>query len=194
MPYLIVSEEGSERTQPLTDEDVVIGRSRSNAVQIHSHQSSRHHCKLVKEDGGWKMLDLGSSNGTYVNGRRVPEKVMADGDLITVGHAAIVYRDGEPGAETPPSADATERVPIRDRNVEILLKTVLAASGRKGLREFLTLAVDSVVEIAAADRGILYIDEEGELRVDVARDRRRQELPPAHDVSRSIPQRSASSD
>jgi transcriptional regulator with GAF, ATPase, and Fis domain len=190
MAYLVITEEGSERAVPLAAPETVVGRSRQNAVQLRTRQSSRHHCKIVPDADGWKMIDLGSSNGTYVNGTRLTEKRLADGDLITVGHAAIVYHDGEPGpTPTPPDAQ-TERVPIRDRNVEILLKTVLAASSRRNLGEFLRLAVDSTVEIAAADRGILYVvDAGGELKAEVARDRRRQDLPPAEDVSRSIPQR-----
>ena len=190
MAYLVITEEGSETSKPLAEKEMVIGRSRSNGVALRTQQASRHHCQVVPNGDRWKVVDMGSSNGTFVNGERISERDLKDGDLITVGHAAIVYREGKPVAGVPRTEQATERVPLRDRNVEILLKTVLAASSRSRMDEFLRLAVDSTVEITAADRGILYLaDENGELKVEVARDRRRKDLPPVHDVSRSIPQR-----
>lgn len=55
---------------------------------------SRKHAKLVEEDGQWKIVDLGSSNGTFVLGddfERVEEQVVVDGTEIALGNARFVF-------------------------------------------------------------------------------------------------------
>ena len=50
---------------------------------------SRRHAELRAEDGRWLLRDLGSSNGTWVNGRRVIEAEVRPGDLVQLGGAEI---------------------------------------------------------------------------------------------------------
>ena len=55
---------------------------------------SRKHAKLVQEDGAWKVVDLGSSNGTFVLGddfEKVDEKEISDGTEIALGNARFVF-------------------------------------------------------------------------------------------------------
>jgi len=190
MPYVVVRELGAEQTLPIADPEVLIGRSRQNQVKLVTEQASRQHCKLVRTEKGYRLVDGNSSNGTFVNGVRVSEKEMVDGDVIGVGQASITFRVGEPTRPVPKLPDpASFRMPLEDRNVRILLQTIVNAASCQDLDAFLQTAVDDVVTIAQAERGILFVpDAGGQLKPLVARDNGRQNLNELVGISRSIPQ------
>lgn len=77
-------------------EDVIIGRDASNYVSVNDGKVSSKHFKLVYGgNGSWSVIDLGSTNGTYVNGQPVGGQVpLADGDSIKIGDTVLVYRQG----------------------------------------------------------------------------------------------------
>jgi len=77
----------------LTSRRLVVGRSRECDVQLDDGNVSRRHFELVHEDpDAWVVVDLGSTNGTEVNGRRVAgRKRLDDGDRITVGGTELVF-------------------------------------------------------------------------------------------------------
>ncbi len=93
MPILYVSEMGHERRLTLGDGRCIIGRDQANQVFLKHHEVSKRHCEIVNESGGWRLRDLNSRNGTFVNGTRTKECVLKDGDVIRIGHAAIVFLD-----------------------------------------------------------------------------------------------------
>jgi pSer/pThr/pTyr-binding forkhead associated (FHA) protein len=64
---------------------VLLGRSSGCELVFADDTVSRRHAELRVEDGRWMLRDLGSSNGTYVNGRRVMEAEVAAGDEIVLG-------------------------------------------------------------------------------------------------------------
>ena len=73
-------------TYPLDADKVVIGRSRSCDIRLREDTISRLHAALVWKDGGLVVEDLGSSNGTYLNGVRVLEpQPVAIGDVVRFG-------------------------------------------------------------------------------------------------------------
>jgi hypothetical protein len=77
---------------PVTTSRVVIGRSRECDLRIDDANASRRHCELVQEGAArWLLVDLGSTNGTEVNGRRATREALHDGDRITVGATTIVF-------------------------------------------------------------------------------------------------------
>ena len=62
MPYVVVKEMGAERSQPLTEPEVLIGRSRQNHIKLVTEQASRQHCRLLKSGPTYRLIDGGSSN------------------------------------------------------------------------------------------------------------------------------------
>jgi hypothetical protein len=81
------------RVVPVRSSRVVVGRSRECDVRVDDGNVSRRHFELVQEGPtAWVVLDLGSTNGTEVNGRRVSKKVrLDDGDRITIGGTELVF-------------------------------------------------------------------------------------------------------
>lgn len=63
---------------------LLIGRSKDNDMSIPSRYVSRHHILLVRHGGSTILIDLNSSNGTFVNSKRVYNRVLANDDVITV--------------------------------------------------------------------------------------------------------------
>jgi hypothetical protein len=91
-PQLRVIEEGGVRAVPLDKELMTIGRLSECDIVVHDSGASRRHAQIRTADGASTVTDLGSTNGTKVNGRDVQSAQLSDGDRITVGATQIEYR------------------------------------------------------------------------------------------------------
>ncbi len=76
-----------------------LGRHPNNTVQVLDRIVSKEHCHVDFVDGRFVLRDLGSLNGTFVNGERVSERVLNPGDEITLGSTRILF-DGEVAIRT----------------------------------------------------------------------------------------------
>ena len=93
-PKLFVTREGETIKELTFDQPrLLIGRSEHNDIAIPSRFVSRHHLLLVRHGNTTFMMDLNSSNGTFVNSRRVSNHVLIDNDVITVGNHRIKFCD-----------------------------------------------------------------------------------------------------
>ncbi len=70
---------------PLTQPTITIGRRSDNDIVISQKYVSGHHGRLEKQGQTWRYVDLGSTNGTFVNGQRAPQAVLKDGDILRIG-------------------------------------------------------------------------------------------------------------
>ena len=70
----------------------VLGRGTDADIRLPDTGVSRKHADVQLEGGAVVVEDLGSTNGTLVNGRRVGRQELADGDVIRIGHSVLVYR------------------------------------------------------------------------------------------------------
>ncbi|MGH7177221.1 MAG: FHA domain-containing protein, partial [Tepidisphaeraceae bacterium] len=85
MPYLAISSNGkAPQRQPLGGPSV-LGRALGSEFWIEDRKLSRQHCRFEETHDGWAVIDLNSTNGTYVRGQRVSYHVLSDGDEIIVG-------------------------------------------------------------------------------------------------------------
>jgi len=80
--------------RPLREGTTVIGRGAEVDVQLTDTGVSRRHAEVTVGAAGIRITDLGSTNGTYVNGIRVTTTTLNDGDLVTVGGTDLVLRTG----------------------------------------------------------------------------------------------------
>jgi len=82
---------GGGRRSVLSGNRVVVGRSREADVVVQDPNVSRRHAELRREDGGWQIVDLGSTNGIKVNGRRVTNAPLRPGDQVTIGVTDLTF-------------------------------------------------------------------------------------------------------
>jgi transcriptional regulator with GAF, ATPase, and Fis domain len=85
----------TDSTYFLTEPELRIGRDPSNSLAISDLSLSRRHCLLSREQDIYKICDLDSRNGTFVNGGAVSEKQLSHGDRISVGESVFVFLDRE---------------------------------------------------------------------------------------------------
>jgi RsiW-degrading membrane proteinase PrsW (M82 family) len=91
--FVSISPAGEERIAYILNEsEVMVGRTLNNGFVIEHPSVSKRHARLVAEDDVYALYDLGSSNGTFVNGKRITETVLEDGCEVRFGRAHFVYR------------------------------------------------------------------------------------------------------
>jgi hypothetical protein len=91
-----------DRKHEITGARAVLGRSRECDVRLSDLNVSRRHAELRQEGSAYWIVDLGSMNGTVVNGRRVEREELRDGDRITLGETEIVFGRASSGPRTGP--------------------------------------------------------------------------------------------
>ena len=92
--------DGEKRSFSIVRDMTVIGRREDCDLRIPLGEVSRKHCRLVRDGDTLKLEDLGSSNGTLLNGQRVQEALLSPGDTIQVGPVVFAIQiDGEPPEE-----------------------------------------------------------------------------------------------
>ena len=84
----------TERRIPLTGDEMIIGRGGDSNIVVHDINVSRDHARLLHEGGGWAVEDMLSTNGTWVNDRRVEYLRLVSGDILTFGVTKYEYREG----------------------------------------------------------------------------------------------------
>ena len=80
------------RTHELDGRRVVIGRSKECDIQIADPNASRRHAELRREGDAYWLVDLGSTNGLDVNGKRTQRAKLANGDRVTIGTTELVFK------------------------------------------------------------------------------------------------------
>jgi len=91
--YLLVSTRGSRPVQfDLGGPLIGIGRASDNDVIVDDPMVSRHHCQLKLQHGAYSFTDLGSRNGSLVNGQPVTEIALGPGDIIRIGDTEVEFQ------------------------------------------------------------------------------------------------------
>jgi Protein of unknown function (DUF3662)/FHA domain len=97
-PRLLVSgpdggpDGGNQRTYEITTPLVILGRGTDCDLRLVDPGVSRHHAEIRVEDGEVVLVDLGSTNGTFVNGQPVRRVPLSDGTRVTLGRTTLVFR------------------------------------------------------------------------------------------------------
>lgn len=177
---------------PLSDAQITIGREASNKVAVIDPSVSRKHCVVRVQEGRFQVLDLGSRNGTQVNGTSVQEQWLKHGDEIATGDSSFLFlledEDLTPGPgrvefeEAQRTAETTIIHPkdvlylqpdrlLRElpatskvaRDLNLLLKISRIVHAIRDLDELQGQLLDLIFEVVPAGRGaILLADRESQ--------------------------------
>lgn len=110
----VISPEGTRET--ILQEHNTLGRHPGNSVQVLDRIVSKEHCHIDLVDGVFVLKDLGSLNGTYVNGERAATQPLYPGDEITLGSTRVLFDADYPRKDAPaPAAAVPQRSPAQEQ-------------------------------------------------------------------------------
>jgi pSer/pThr/pTyr-binding forkhead associated (FHA) protein len=104
MAQITINNGSNSHTETLTAERTTIGRAPDNKIVLDDVSVSTHHAEIICRKGQFLLRDLGSSNGTNVNGQSVIDVPLNDRDIILFGSVACVF--GHPLLKTGPARDS----------------------------------------------------------------------------------------
>jgi Nif-specific regulatory protein len=177
------------REFPLEDQ-TTLGRDPSNQISLNEHWVSRQHCQIKKAAGGFTIVDLGSHNGTFLNGVPVKEHELEHGNRIQIADSTFIFLFGEEVSSR--ASDAVEmddgRSPHRstiqlrledaiylqpekiskahlppstiERDLSALLKVSSAITSLQDMDELQKELLDQIFEIVPAERGAILLGAE----------------------------------
>jgi len=90
---LIGNADGRELRFPLFKDRLSIGRTTHNDIQLNMQFVSRRHAVIATDDNKTRVIDWGSKNGVFVNDRRVTERILQSGDVVTIGTTDFRYEE-----------------------------------------------------------------------------------------------------
>ena len=200
LTLLVLQGPDKGRRYELPDAPALVGRE-SRSLPLSDNTVSRRHCELLPVDGEWLVRDLGSSNGTYVNGGRVlASATLKIGDQIRVGRTLMVFGaqpgitransgnvrlEGSEGGmdsaimHTISSSDDSLVLAVPEpaaaamANLKILYQLAAAFGSSFDVDQVVEVVMDLVFEHVKADRGMIMLLDPNtqELAVKVARTR-----------------------
>jgi signal transduction histidine kinase len=181
------------RSYELTDRQQLIGRLETD-VELSDGTISRKHARIAAENGAWTLEDLGSANGTFLNGQRLKSRAeLHRGDQIRCGNTLLVFGGDRPGqgqvdvdeegnlvdaaiVATVPSNEDSVVIPTPEAGAEaigtlrILYDLISEISAIFNVDQLLERVLDKVFDVLKPDRGyVLLIDEAGKLTLKCSR-------------------------
>jgi len=103
---LIKLHEKSSQELELTSDSFAIGRKSDNDLTIEDPAVSGHHARITKIHAVYFIEDMKSTNGTFVNDKRIERHQLRDTDVVTIGRHRLIFRDGSAVSIAPPAATA----------------------------------------------------------------------------------------
>jgi pSer/pThr/pTyr-binding forkhead associated (FHA) protein len=94
MAFVVVYFRDEEISRRELSGPLVIGRSPDCDISVRDIILSRHHCRLVPADRGWAVEDMGSKNGTHINGESLKYAILKDGASIRIGKTQLKFYTG----------------------------------------------------------------------------------------------------
>ncbi len=203
-------------TFPLTVDQNTIGRESASVVPLNHSSVSRRHCVIERQGDDFKIRDLGSSNGTFVNGQPVNDKVLKHADQVRIGSIALLFLieetedttsghqvrfdDSEPLTQsakqlrpesllqqTEAAVDFSEHQRLT-RDLGVLVKIGTRINRLRHTQELVREILDSIFDVVPVDRGAILLSQ-GEKEFSLIHGRHRRGQVAEVRVSRTVVER-----
>lgn len=183
---------GPRASVPVTARRLLIGRGEESDVFLPDSMLSRRHAEVERRDDGCYLIDLGSTNGTFLNGERIiGERRLRHGDLIALGDSRLLFSDPTPSSEEAPLLEGAQAFPLQalraratvramsqqqpspqPRLAHLMSKATSALLGHRPLPELFERVLDVIFESMPVDRAaIMLIGENGKREIPASRSR-----------------------
>ncbi|MDX2153874.1 MAG: SpoIIE family protein phosphatase [Bryobacteraceae bacterium] len=193
---VVVNPAGNRSKVPLEPLPFLIGRQADNNLVLRDNRVSRTHARIVADDGGYVLEDLGSTHGVHVNGERVERHKLVPADRIEFGVAnsySLIFTQEE--SDLSRLLDQFD-APVKTGGGTNLAKLKAVVEVARALEtslstdDVLAAVVDAALIVTGTERGFLLLRDSDGLEVRVARDRYGAALPSTDlRVPRSLIQR-----
>jgi serine phosphatase RsbU (regulator of sigma subunit) len=200
--------DGSRERFPLANDRVTIGRSRDSDIFLPDQWLSRHHAEILRKDANFFLHDLGSKNGTLLNGEPVHgDRRLRHGDVITLGEHVLTFsieqvdEDSQPpegtrifsarelsDIKTKPSIDP-EELQRQNRVLEVLSQAARSLLAHRPLPDLFEDVLNLLFAAVPCERGAILLLEGTPPEPTVKASRSRGGQPLLAKVSRSIARR-----
>jgi len=163
--FLHHDEAGKECWASILPPRFTIGRSSGSNLILNHISISRTHAEVLVQNGEYLLRDVGSKQGTYLNGTRIETAKLTNGDRIQLGGPqgiGLVFHEGDLLQSLLGVSDASygTNLSVRGfREVGMLLSTFRALSSIPLLDDLLSLVVDTAIELTGAERGFIMLKE-----------------------------------
>ena len=132
MLYKLISTAGDQTFELRTGAPLVVGRALNSDIPVFDPTISRRHAEVALDENGVHVTDLGSSNGTFLNGARIDAARLSPGDVVTFGKVAFRLKEAPPvpdipRIQTPPSDPGPQPAP------QTIVRSMPMPSAQSGL-------------------------------------------------------------
>ncbi len=126
MPTItILNGDETGKTYSWTAERIRIGRNSANDFVIANASVSGEHCLIERCEGGWRVKDLGSTNGTRLNNQRITMAALHADDVVAFGDIAVSIKGDDLPAAEPAATESVDNIP----RTTIVMRPTKGASG-----------------------------------------------------------------
>src|SRR4051812_6357497 len=98
------------RRLTLAEQTYTLGRHPDRDLPLDDARASGLHAQLEPEDGGWKIVDMKSSNGTSLNSAPVKSARLSAGDVVEIGNSTFIFHENDEAVASSPDGETPEPV------------------------------------------------------------------------------------
>lgn len=166
---------------------VLIGRGSDCDVRLDDPMASRRHCRLERLGEEVFLVDLGSANGTWIEGQQIDRRPLTAQDIIQIGGTTIRLTGGLAERLAAMESTRTQETPQEEDTLRTMLAVARTLDQEDRVERVAALLVDAAVSLCRAERGFLFLLEDGKVSLALARNFAREPVStPERKFSRTL--------
>jgi len=182
-----VERDNIQKVLTVEAESVLIGRGRDCEVRIDDPLASRHHCRLERLGREVFVVDLDSRNGTWIGTEQVDRRPLTASEVIRIGSTTLRIVGAMEAGITSIESTQTQETPREQDMLQTILAVARTLEQEDRIERSAALLVDAAVSLTRAERGFLFLLEDGRTTLALARNFAREPVPaPETKFSRTL--------
>ncbi|RMH03433.1 MAG: FHA domain-containing protein [Planctomycetota bacterium] len=191
---IIVERDNIERLVTVGGDAATVGRGADCEIRIEDPHASRRHCRIERLGQEAFVVDLDSANGTWVSGERVRRRPIGRGDVIRVGSTLLRVAGGIGSRLAAVESTRTQELSRERDMLQTLLGVLRGLNGADAVERAAELLIDAAVSLTRAERGFVFLVQDGEIGLALGRNFAREAVPaPERKLSQTLLRRALDS-